>query len=69
MLPPLGGGYYGTSEPKKHYSCPQVTSPIRLLRHLAFSQYAAVGLYPTHVLNGSCAGGFCAMRKMAAYRR
>lgn len=32
-------------------------------------QYAAVGLYPTHVLNGSCAGGFCAMREMAACRR
>lgn len=31
----LSGGYYGTSEPKEHLTCPQVTSPIRLLRHLA----------------------------------
>jgi hypothetical protein len=43
--------------------------PDSVVAALGKSQYAAVGLYPTHVLSGSCEGGFCAMRKMAALRR
>jgi hypothetical protein len=46
----------------------QVTSPIRVVAALGFRQYAAVGLYPTHVLLESNEGGFCTARKIAAYR-
>lgn len=44
--PLYGGGYYGTSEPKEHYACSQVTSPIRLLRHLAFRPVRRRGPLP-----------------------
>jgi hypothetical protein len=46
MLPPLRGGYYGTFEPKEHYPCFQVTSPIRLLRHFAFRPVRRRGPLP-----------------------
>ena len=42
--------------------------PDSVVTALSLSQYAAVGFYPTHVLHGSDEGGFCAMRKMVAYR-
>jgi len=68
MLPACAGGYYGTSEPKDSRQGIPGYFPDLVIAALGFRQYAAVGCYPTHVLHGSDEGGFCAMRKMVAYR-
>jgi len=68
MLPAFAGGYYETSEPKNTRQGIPGYFPDSVVTALGFRQYAAVGFYPTHVLVGPDEGGFCAMRKMVAYR-